>query len=178
MPLIYITGNSGAGKSTIRKELQKRGYEAHDTDENGITCWYNKQTGKKVEKPPELKDRTQEWYTKHDWRVSRKRIEELVSRAKDRSVFLCGTTANENKVWDLFSTVIFLTIDIETLKHRLATRTNNEFGKTSVELRNILSQHKLSEEINRKFGAIMIDATQSVPKVVDKLLDYAERRQD
>lgn len=37
MSLIYITGPSGAGKSTVRNELIKRGYEAHDTDEDGMS---------------------------------------------------------------------------------------------------------------------------------------------
>jgi putative ribosome biogenesis GTPase RsgA len=36
MPLIYVTGPSGAGKSTVCNELLRRGYEAHDTDENEL----------------------------------------------------------------------------------------------------------------------------------------------
>jgi dephospho-CoA kinase len=34
MALIYVIGASGAGKSTVRTELQRRGYMAYDTDED------------------------------------------------------------------------------------------------------------------------------------------------
>jgi dephospho-CoA kinase len=37
MALIFITGISGAGKSTIAKELSRRGYEVYDTDEDGLS---------------------------------------------------------------------------------------------------------------------------------------------
>lgn len=33
MSLYYIKGTPGSGKSTIRKELEKRGFEAHDADD-------------------------------------------------------------------------------------------------------------------------------------------------
>ena len=66
MPLVYITGNSGAGKSAVRKELQLRGYEAHDTDENNISSWQNKYTGNIVERPLDKADRTNVWYSEHD----------------------------------------------------------------------------------------------------------------
>lgn len=32
MPLYFITGATGSGKSTLRDALIERGYEAHDTD--------------------------------------------------------------------------------------------------------------------------------------------------
>jgi dephospho-CoA kinase len=35
MGLIYVTGISGSGKSTVRAELRARGFFAHDVDEDG-----------------------------------------------------------------------------------------------------------------------------------------------
>ena len=81
MPLIYITGPSGAGKSTIRNELIKRGFEAHDTDEDGISAWYNNQTNELVERPHEA-DRTSDWYQKHDYRMSPERVKFLENELK------------------------------------------------------------------------------------------------
>ncbi|HJQ09317.1 MAG TPA: hypothetical protein VJ836_07605 [Candidatus Saccharimonadales bacterium] len=69
MPLVYITGPSGSGKSTVRNELIMRGYETYDTDEDGMSAWYNNQTLEPVERPAE-KDRTPDWYEKHDYRLS------------------------------------------------------------------------------------------------------------
>ena len=39
MSLIYITGISGSGKSTVLRELAKQGYEAHGVDEEGYADW-------------------------------------------------------------------------------------------------------------------------------------------
>jgi tRNA uridine 5-carbamoylmethylation protein Kti12 len=65
MPLIYVTGPSGAGKSTVRNELIKRGYEAHDTDEDGMSAWYDNQRlrqlnvqKKKTDPPTGIKNMT------------------------------------------------------------------------------------------------------------------------
>jgi len=43
--LIFITGISTAGKSTIAKELSGLGYEAHDTEHNGTSVWFSRVTG-------------------------------------------------------------------------------------------------------------------------------------
>lgn len=44
MPLIYITGVSGTGKSTVWAELKNRGIEAYDVDEDGLARWQNNKT--------------------------------------------------------------------------------------------------------------------------------------
>jgi dephospho-CoA kinase len=44
MALIYITGASGAGKSTVRTELQRRGYPAYDSDEDRLARWFSTAT--------------------------------------------------------------------------------------------------------------------------------------
>jgi len=168
--LIYITGISGVGKSTLRDELVGRGYEAHDIDAEGMTAWYDKETGQMAEKPQWADERTEEWYAAHEWKVSVPRVESLARQAQDKLIFLCGTTANDNEMWALFTHVISLTIDEETLKKRLTTRTSHDFGKAPAELKNILSWHKYSEEANRGYGAIMIDASPPSSVVADEIL--------
>jgi len=64
MSLIYITGPFGAGKSTVRNELIKRGYEACDTDEDGMSAWYDNQTLEPVAFL-KAKDRPADWFEKH-----------------------------------------------------------------------------------------------------------------
>lgn len=171
MPLIYLTGNSGAGKSTIRKELSRRGYEAHDTDENDVSSWQNKLTGKTVERPEFEADRTKEWYDKHDWNMSREKVENLQDVAKDKIVFLCGSTSNADEMIDLFDKVYYLSIDQDTLKKRLLTRTDNDFGKAPDELANITGWHDSLEARYRGHGAEMLDASKSVKEVVDLILE-------
>ena len=51
VPLIYVTGISGAGKSAVCDELQRRGYEAHDTDREENAVWVNRKTGAVTARP-------------------------------------------------------------------------------------------------------------------------------
>ena len=48
MSLIFITGVAGSGKSAVCKELVARGFEAYDTDNDGMTAWVIKETDEKV----------------------------------------------------------------------------------------------------------------------------------
>lgn len=169
MPLIYITGPSGAGKSTICKELQKRGYEAHDIDEDGISAWYNIETGEKVQRP-DPPERPADWYDHHAYRMSPERVKMLAERAKDKIVFLCGIPANDLELADYYDKVICLVIDEETMKHRIAIRDTNTFGNSPEELKLMLYWHGKMLERYQNFGATMIDATQPIENVLVQIL--------
>ena len=170
MPLIFITGNSGAGKSSVRKELQRRGYEAHDTDEDGITVWRNKTTAELADYPEEQSDRTNEWYEQHEWQMSRQKVEEFAARAKNNLIFLCGSPTNADDMLDLYDKVVCLVADKDTLRHRITARTDNDYGKAPNKLDDILGWHDSFQERYRKYGAIMVDATKPISDVVDDIL--------
>ena len=101
------------------------------------------------------------------------KVQALAARADGRLVFLCGSTANEHEVWHLFSRVIYLAIDEQTLRDRLASRRSNDFGKAPHELEAILSWHQVGEADYREFGAVVVDATLPLHEVVDQVLDAA-----
>lgn len=166
MPLIYVTGISGSGKTTVRNELRRRGYQAFGTDEV-----YNNQTGEPLKQSVPVTIRTPAWRSKHSWKAARAEVEKLQENVKDEPVFLCGAVANdETELWDLFDTVIALTINEETLRHRITTRTNDDFGKSPHEFELLLNWQKTAREDYQKLGAIIIDATQPVEVVVDAIL--------
>lgn len=169
MPLIYITGPSGAGKSTVRNELVKCGYEAHDTDEDGLSGWYNNQT---LEPAlfPKADSRPEDWFEKHDFRLSEERVKELAARAKAKLIFLCGIPANDNEFREYYDKIICLVIDKETMKHRVATRTTNNFGKSSDELKLMLYWHGKMLERYKEWGAVMVDASRPLDDVVAEIL--------
>ncbi len=169
MSLIYITGNSGAGKSSVRNELQRRGYEAYDTDD-GLTAWHHKTTNKVVERPTNEKDRTKEWYEAHDWKMSIEKVKELATKAKNKPIFLCGSPSNADEMLDLYDIVICLTVDKDTLQKRINSRTDNDFGKAPDELKNILGWHEAFQNRYRGYEAIMIDANRPLHEVVDDIL--------
>jgi shikimate kinase len=176
MGLVYITGISGAGKSEVCKQLNRLGYLTFGTDEDGISAWYDA-NGTLVDTPARDIWRTHEWQTTHSWCYSRERLEHLAAKAVDTTVFVCGSAANENEVWHLFSQVICLFLDNENeLQRRLRERSDDGFGKEPHELAAILSWNKTNKSDYLRFGAIMVDADQTIEKVVNDVVHAVENR--
>jgi dephospho-CoA kinase len=172
VPLVLVTGISGTGKSAVCDELCQRGYDAHDTDGEGNAVWVHRQTGEVIAAADGL-HRSESWLAERDWRLVRSKVEALARRGESQLVFLCGATANENEVWDLLSQVIYLAIDEQTLRRRLASRTSNDFGKAPNELAAILEWHKDLEVNYRRLGVHVIDATLPLDEVVDQVIEAA-----
>lgn len=169
MSLIYVTGIETAGKTSSCNELQRRSYEAHDIDK-GIAHYYNKVTGKQSEWLGSVEARTKKWHDENDYLMDRKKVEQFREAAKDKLIFLCGTTQNDDVVLDLFDKVIYLYLDEATLRQRMNSRNSGEFGFAPHEQKAVLGWHKSSEEAYRKRGATMIDATQPLDVVVDGII--------
>lgn len=174
MSLIFITGIAGSGKTAISKELAARGYEAYDTDKDGITGWFNKVSGERVQSPKaDWSHRTAEWYSQHDWDTSLDAVKKLANQAKTKPIYLCGTSSNRQAVMKLCSLVIGLQVNEDVLRYRIATR-KNPFGKQPHELENILGWHRASEDADRQAGAIMVDANRPMAAVVDEILKLTQ----
>lgn len=174
MALIYITDISGSGKTTVRNELQRRGYTAYGTDEDDLAHFYNNETGELIKHHVTADDRTREWRSHHTWKVERAAVEKLRNEAKDKPVFLCGVVSNDaSELWDLFEKVFALTINEEVLRHRITSRTNNDHGKNPHEFEELLNWQKTAQKDYEKLGAITIDATKPVQEVVDEILHSA-----
>lgn len=175
MPLIYITGIPGSGKSTVRRELLLRGYEVYGGAEDNLAAFYNLDTGKQVEGWVSANDRTEEWNSQHTWKIPRETVRELKDSSSDKTIFLCAVTKNDKtELWDLFDLVIALTIDEKTLRERLLNRTNNDVGKTKHELQALVERQKgiAGEYLN--LGVVFVDATQSIETVVAEVLKKAK----
>jgi|GEM_PF-314546 len=171
MALVYITGISGSGKTTVRNELRRRGYIAYGTDEDDLAHFYNNETGERIRHHVTAEDRTQEWRAQHTWKVERAAIERLREEAQDTPVFLCGVVANDTgDFWDLFDIVFALNINEETLRHRITTRTNNDHGKNPHEFEGLLNWQKTAQEDYERLGAVLVDAMQPLNMVVDEIV--------
>jgi hypothetical protein len=88
-------------------------------------------------------------------------------------VFLCGVAAGDAEAWEYFDLVCALVIDVATIKQRIDLRTD-AFGKQSGELAQILNWNLGYEDAYRRFGAVIVDATQPLSAVVDSILAAAE----
>jgi adenylate kinase family enzyme len=167
--LIYVTGISGAGKSTVREELARRGYPAFDTDEDEIAQWTHRVTG--VVTPLLLEaHRTPEFLSQNEWRTEPERMRRLADDSAGETVFLCGHVGNEDEVWAYFDEVLFLSIDRATMERRLTTRTAHTFGTKPHELELLLAWHSVIDDYYLRRGAIIVDASPATERVVDEIL--------
>jgi len=171
MQLILITGTSTSGKSTIAKELVRRGYEAYDTERNGISAWYNKTTNERAADFGQVPERTKEWMDQHEWRISIDWVKEIAKKAQSKPIFLCGGGANEPEVRTLCDTVIWLKTNEETIRKRVLIPRDHDYGTKPHELAAAIANNERKESEYREYGAVMIDATQPLEQVVDKILE-------
>ena len=110
MKRVLLTGMSGVGKSTVIARLGQLGYPAIDTDEGGLSMDVHSAAG------PE-----------RVWREDR--IQELLSDDRDDVLFVSGTTRNQVQFYWRFDHIVLLSAPADVLEQRLASRTNNPYGK-------------------------------------------------
>lgn len=170
MSLVLITGISTSGKSSIAKELTKRGYDAYDTEHNGISAWFNKETGERVAEFGQVAGRTKEWMDQHEWRMSMDWASQRAKEADEKMVFLCGGGANEPQVRELCDKVIWLKTDEATIRSRVNNPRDHTYGTQSHELERILRGNRQKEAEYQDYGAIIIDARLPVEEVIAEIL--------
>jgi hypothetical protein len=61
-------------------------------------------------------------------------------------------------------------VDDDTIRHRLATRTTNAFGKQQADLDRVLAWNQGQEASYRRFGATIIDGTRPLDEVIEAVL--------
>jgi broad-specificity NMP kinase len=169
MPLVFIAGIAGAGKSSVGRRLRDRGFRSYDTDEDEIAQWRHKVTGVVTPLLAEA-HRTPEFLSENVWTADPDRVRGLAETGDDDFVFLCGSAGNENQLWPLFDRVILLSIDEATMRHRLATRTDHDFGTRPHELDLLIALRSVIDDHYLARGAIRIDATQALPVVVNDIV--------
>jgi uridine kinase len=170
MSLVYITGISGSGKSTVRNELQSRGFEAHDLDSDGFAYWQNIITGE-ITHGADASRRSVEFSQHNQWRLDPEQVRRFLQKATGRLIFLCGSApSNDAEAWDLFSKVVYLDIDKETMHDRVTNRTTGDYGKNPNEVKALLGWYQGIDHHYRERADITIDATKPTDDIVDEIL--------
>jgi len=155
-----IEGVSGAGKTSVCKELQRRGYDAINGDTK-LAYQGDPETGDPVE------GRTHEH---HIWHVDR--VKALVARNDTAITFFCGGSRNSPNFIELFDGIFVLEVDLDTLNRRLDERAEDEWGGRQTERQLIARLHQTREDIPK--NGIVIDATAPIAHVVDEILRRSE----
>ena len=154
-------------------ELQKRGFEAYDTEHDGISAWYNKQTGERAAEFDEMPERTKEWLDQHQWLISKDWVAKMAAQAKDAPIFLCGGAANEPEIRAMCDKVIWLKTNEATIRQRVNNPRDHDYGTKPHELTAAIEGNKRKEREYAAYGAIMVDATQPIQGVVERVVGAA-----
>lgn len=152
-----IEGVSCTGKSSVYKELKKRGYTAIDGD-NELAYQGDPKTGVATDEPS---------HKHHIWDV--KKVDSLLNNKED-VIFFCGGSRNFEKFIDRFDEVFVLDIDRKTLESRLDGREKDDWGSTEEQRKVVLKLHETKEEIPK--NGISINATEPLSDVVNAILKY------
>jgi broad-specificity NMP kinase len=166
-----ITGFPGTGKSTVSDELENRGYKSYDTDNlPGFHYFIDRETKQRIDKPSNAPSN---WNLNHDWVWNPDKIEKALNQ--DGDVFICAITPSQIPYYSKFNKIFILTLDEQTLRQRLKTRTTNYFGKNPEELNHVLENYeKFRDSLAKNHNAIIIDASQPLLRVVDKILSHVD----
>lgn len=150
-----VEGVSGTGKTSVCRELQRRGFHAVNGDTE-LAYQGDPETGEPLAGVA---------HEHHIWDVARVRA--LVA---DRSVpvtFFCGGSRNHARFVDLFDGVFVLEIGPGTLLRRLASRPEDEWGGRPAERELALRLQQTKEDLPH---GTAIDATAPLADVVDEIL--------
>lgn len=155
-----VEGVSGTGKTSVCKELRRRGFHAINGDTD-LAYQGDPETGEPTNVAPS------HWH--HIWDVDRVRA--LVADRSAPITFFCGGSRNFSKFQELFDAVFVLEIDLDTLHRRLDERPDDEFGARQSERDLVVRLHRTREDTPA--DGILIDATAPLAQVVDEILRQA-----
>jgi dephospho-CoA kinase len=150
---VLITGMSAVGKSTVARRLTDLGFKAVDVDYGGYS-------------------ESVEGGDQH-WNVAR--ISELLATEDADVLFVVGCDDAQVHFYPQFDHIVPLSVSREIMLERLATRTNNPFGKTARQRAKILNDLDVYEPILRESATLEVDTSQPIDRVVEEILGVLDR---
>jgi dephospho-CoA kinase len=162
MKRVLVTGMSGTGKSTTITALTSRGYKAVDADEPG----WSESIQAVAEPAVAWSDAREDWVWRED------RMEALLSDEDADVLFVSGCATNQTKFYPRFDHIVLLTAPVPVMLERLRTRTSNDYGKSPVELAQVVNDTAVVEPLLRRQASLEVDTSVPVETVVETILDH------
>lgn len=163
MKRVLLTGMSGTGKSTLICELAASGYKAIDADSDEWSEWVNVPGD-----GPEGPDAGRDWVWRED------RIQRLLATEDTGVLFISGCASNQGKFHAQFDHIVLLSAPSQLIVERLATRTNNPYGKHPDELAQVLGYVQSVEPLLRRGASLEINTSAPVTQVIETILGLVQ----
>lgn len=151
MAKVLVTGMSGTGKSACLEVLGSRGFHVVDTDSDEWSTWVTDADGSP------------------DWIWREEAVASLLDRYVHGQLFVAGCRTNQGTFYSRFDQVVLLSAPAEVLLERVRHRSNNPYGKSDDERREILHYIHEVEPRLRATATVEIDATGPLIDVVSQL---------
>ncbi len=152
-----VEGVSTAGKTSVCRELQRRGFHAINGDTE-LAYRGDPASGAPTDDGGD--------HEHHIWDVDRVRA--IAADGAHPVTFFCGGSRNAHRFLEVFDEVFVLVIDTPTLERRLAARQPDEWaGEEGPERELVRRLHATQEDVP---AGTRVDATAPLPEVVEELL--------
>ena len=148
---VLVTGMSGVGKSTLVRELRRRGFRAYDADDDSFG-------------EPRGDGR---W----GWRVER--VADVLERGEAAPDLLFFAGCSEEQVGLPFDYRVLLTAPAAILVQRLMARTTNGYGRSAEQRAQVLADLADVEPLLRRSADLVLVTTEPTPLIADTLLGHA-----
>ncbi len=167
--IIYITGISGTGKTTLAKEFLERGNCTIDLDK--FSHWEHKESREINHWFPGA---SRDFLENHEWVCNLDALKKFFKEHKNENIFVFGIVDKEKEAFLLFDIIILLQISIETAFRRVDLRNDNVFGKGNTEKEWIKSWKNDFEKDLIAKGATPVSAEDKINVVVKNIVDICK----
>lgn len=132
---------SGTGKTTVLDELRRRGHRTLDTDYPG--------------------------WVLPDGNWDEPRMDRFLSEHPES--FVSGTVENQHRFYDRFEHVVLFSASVTVIRQRIATRSNNPYGRSATEWAEIEENLRTVEPLLRGGATLELDTRRPVEELADAL---------
>jgi len=148
MAIIFVTGLSGTGKSTVLEELKVLGYNVVDTDYGYIKEEYGEMV------------------------LDEEKITNLFEEYRNSHLFIAGIYSNQGKFYEHFDYVVLLKVKLNVMLERINNRTSNNYGKSPEEVEKVIASYESVLPILEGGADIVIDTSNyGVDSICTRLID-------